>query len=272
MPFFGQVLQCPRHSLDISQLHGGNVVTLLIATHITTFPRGLTIVNSVWILANDRLRTTVYRRPPSSRSMWGGSCGKVRSVLSSTSHTTDTYCPPTTPPLLITSQSLVEDLNARFCRPEGPYLPRSHGRGNHGWAVWAVQRAVNGRHRRVYNPDILMGSNSSDPAGYLDAQARPGRDGVFTICWDESLREDIVQASEVILLTADTDPPYDIPPAGDNNNVAPGQMTPLSILNLKRAPNLKRTLSLRRSIGVSPRTTTRAGVVIGPATGTCPCP
>ena len=64
-----------------------------------------------------------------------------------------------------------------------------------------------------------MGSNRSDLAGYLNTQAGPGRDGVVTICWDNSLREDIVQASEVILLTIDTDPPDDIPPAGDDNAV-----------------------------------------------------
>ena len=80
--------------------------------------------------------------------------------------------------------------------------------------------AVNGRHRRVYNTAILMGSNGGDPADFLRVQAGPGGEGVVTVFWNNSSHPDIVRASEVILLTADTHPPDNIPPAGDDN-VAP---------------------------------------------------
>ena len=52
-------------------------------------------------------------------------------------------------------------------------------------------------------------------------QSGPGGKGVVTIRWDNSSRHDIVQASEVILLTADKHPPDDIPQAGDGD-VTPG--------------------------------------------------
>ena len=77
-----------------------------------------------------------------------------------------------------------------------------------------MQPAVNNHNQRAYSPAILIGDNSTDPRAFLIEQAGPGGEGVVTIHWDNSSRPNSVLASEVILLTAETHPPDNIPPGG----------------------------------------------------------
>ena len=87
--------------------------------------------------------------------------------------------------------------------------------------VWAVQLPLNNHHRRQYDLAILVGANDRDPQGYLDAQAGERQDGIFTIVWRGRGNEGLVSAREVILVTAGTNPPDDLPPAGDDDDGLP---------------------------------------------------
>ena len=110
------------------------------------------------------------------------------------------------------AQAWVLELNERFRYPKGPYQPAREGHEVE-WAVWAVQQSLNNRHWRQYATAILLEANK----GYLDAQTREERDGVVTIRWTGRGNEEIVRASEVVSMTLRTEPPADIPPAGDND-------------------------------------------------------
>ena len=132
--------------------------------------------------------------------------------LSGTPHTTDTCFLSSSFEGACTARLWLEDFNPELCAPGDPFIPRSHGQGVHGWAVWAVQPAVNNHNQRAYSPAILIGDNSTDPRAFLIEQAGPGGEGVVTIHWDNSSRPNIVLASEVILLTVETHPPDNIPP------------------------------------------------------------